>query len=1215
MQFDRAFDFTQKVLIVDPQTQQSGELVVQLESLGLTTAILPDRAQAEAAIASFLPQVVLLTIALPEEGAYHLCRSLKQNPLTASISVIFLIPTTIEFKASLRQQIFAVGGNDYLLAPWTGEELEARLKLQQPRSLQWLYDLFQEVTDAIAVFDNQYRFVFYNSQFQAEFQSIFGQSPVFQGNVIDLLASLASEQAKARQLLDRALQGEAYTVTEIFGDRHREQRIYELSFAPVFATHNPIAGVSLIARDVTERILAQQQLQNYQNQLEEQAKQRTLELETVYRELESNQRLFRTVTNAAPVLLWITNPQGDRTFVNQPWLEFTNADLDAPLGKGWLDFVHPEDRDRVLKALQNSFESYCILEIEYRLRHKDGSYHWFLDRSQPHFDSEQQFQGYIGCCVEISDRKAAEAALQESEERYRFLFNSGSDLIVVHHFDDNGIPSEFIEVNDIACQVLGYSREELLQRSPHDLVIESSDRDRAEVLRTLFEQGHCLFQRTLQTKDGRYFPVENSSHLFVFRGRTTCLTISRDISDRQLAEEKFQASEERYRLIAKNMTDLVCLHEPDGRYRYLSPSCKTLLGYKPEELLGVDPYTLLHPDDQEKVRRNAHQLNLAGTTTEITHRVRTKTGEYIWLNTATKPILDAAGRVERLLTTSRAVGDRVRAEQALRASEKRLNTIINNTSYGIVIVDNDGIILFVNTAATQIFNRSLEALIGSDLGIPAMTSEPAELEILARRDRIINVEIRIKQIEWDNESVKILSLQDITERKKTEAQLEHRAYYDILTDLPNRTLFMSQLTQALQRLHNQPSFRFAVLFLDLDRFKIVNDSLGHLAGDRLLVSLTQRLQTILRPLDTLARLGGDEFTILLEDIHSLEEVTDVARRINQALQLPLNVEGMSIVTTVSIGITLSHSGYTQPEHLLRDADLAMYRAKEKGRSRYEIFDQEMHSFAVEQLRLEHDLRLAIERGEFLAYYQPIINLHTQAIAGFEGLIRWQHPQQGLIPPDRFIPIAEETGLISVMGEWMLQHSCAQLRTWQTTFPHCEELTMSVNLSSKQLRDAELLTIIDRIITQTEIPSHTLKLELTESMLVDNVTEAIAILDQIRDRGIQLSIDDFGTGYSSLSYLHRFPVNTLKIDKSFVSRMDDRGNNREIVETILALAYQLDLDAIAEGVETQQQLQQLQTLGCQFGQGYYFAPPLSANAVAEFIHQFACGSWFSSPPTD
>jgi diguanylate cyclase (GGDEF)-like protein/PAS domain S-box-containing protein len=455
--------------------------------------------------------------------------------------------------------------------------------------------------------------------------------------------------------------------------------------------------------------------------------------------------------------------------------------------------------------------------------------------------------------------------------------------------------------------------------------------------------------------------------------------------------------------------------------------------------------------------------------------------------------------------------------------------------------------------------------------------------------------------------------EDISDRKFAQEQLLHDALHDALTGLPNRNLFMERVERALKRSDRHAEYLFAVLFLDLDRFKIVNDSLGHLVGDKLLISIARSLEKILRSSDTVARLGGDEFTILLEDIESYQDAVQIAERIRQTLCAPYQVEGHEVFSTVSIGIAMSSNGYTRPEQLLRDADLAMYRAKELGKSRYAIFDQAMHAPAVKLLKIENDLRRAIwaekpEYSEFLLYYQPLININTYELTGFEALVRWRHPYRGLLSPGEFIPIAEETGLIVDLGNIVLRQACQQMRLWQQQISPDLSLRVSVNLSGKQLRDNSILEDLDKILAETGLPGHFLTLELTESMLMDDPEAVTNILLQLRKRSVQLSIDDFGTGYSSLSYLHSFPVNTLKIDKSFVSQIQPDRNHQhlnlperaEIVRTIITLAHTLGMDVVAEGVETKSQLQQLKQLHCEKAQGYFFSKPLDVKAATDRV---------------
>ena len=448
---------------------------------------------------------------------------------------------------------------------------------------------------------------------------------------------------------------------------------------------------------------------------------------------------------------------------------------------------------------------------------------------------------------------------------------------------------------------------------------------------------------------------------------------------------------------------------------------------------------------------------------------------------------------------------------------------------------------------------------------------------------------------------------ELMERKKMEAQLRHDAFHDALTDLPNRSLFLDRLNHALKlsqrRSHsnseNLPE-QFAVLFLDLDRFKVVNDSLGHSAGDQLLKMVATRLVKCLRGGDTVARLGGDEFVMLLEEIQDINDVIDVAQRIQESLKIPMLIDGNEIFISTSIGIALNSAEYTQPDQLLRDADTAMYRAKELGRQRYEIFNPAMHTEALKKLRLENDLRRAIERQELRVHYQPIVCLKSRQILGFEALVRWQHPDQGLVSPAEFIPLAEETGLIGGIDFWVLEKACSQLRIWQDQFAVAETLTMSVNLSGRQFTKPDLISQIEQVLKKTNLSNTNLKIEVTESILIEKTSLATQILSELKERNIQICIDDFGTGYSSLSYLHRFPIHTLKIDQSFIARLNNNSEDGEIVKAIIVLGINLSLNVIAEGIETAEQLNFLEANNCHAGQGYYLFKPMEANAVTNLL---------------
>lgn len=441
---------------------------------------------------------------------------------------------------------------------------------------------------------------------------------------------------------------------------------------------------------------------------------------------------------------------------------------------------------------------------------------------------------------------------------------------------------------------------------------------------------------------------------------------------------------------------------------------------------------------------------------------------------------------------------------------------------------------------------------------------------------------------------------DITSRKQAESQLLHNTLHDVLTGLPNRALFMDRLERALKQTKRQEDYLFAVLFLDLDRFKVINDSLGHTFGDQLLIAIAGRLASAMRPSDTAARLGGDEFTILLEGIKDINDAIKVADRIQAQLRLPFIVGEQEVFTTTSIGIALSATGYDRPSDILRDADIAMYRAKGLGKARYEIFNTDMHIQAVARLQLENELRRAIEHQEFQIYYQPIVSLKSGKIIGFEALVRWQHPQRGLLCPAEFISVAEEAGLISPIDQWVLREACCQIQQWLEQNPGNPSLSISVNLCNKQFNQPNLIDQINQILHQTGLDAPLLRLEITENVLIEDGESATATLEQLKALGIQLAIDDFGTGYSSLARLHHFPINVLKLDRSFVSSMGSEEGNSEFIGTIVTLAHYLSMDVIAEGVETLEQLQKLRALNCEYGQGYFFSRPLDSEAAEALI---------------
>jgi diguanylate cyclase (GGDEF)-like protein len=443
-------------------------------------------------------------------------------------------------------------------------------------------------------------------------------------------------------------------------------------------------------------------------------------------------------------------------------------------------------------------------------------------------------------------------------------------------------------------------------------------------------------------------------------------------------------------------------------------------------------------------------------------------------------------------------------------------------------------------------------------------------------------------------------LVDITQRKRAEEQLLHSALHDSLTGLPNRASFYDRVDLALERARGRQRSPFAVLFLDLDRFKLINDGFGHAAGDRLLIEIAHRLRRAVRPGDTVARLGGDEFTVLIPDVSGQDEAVSVARRIHEALGQPFQVGDNEVYTTASTGIALSSPRYDNPDEILRDADIAMYQAKSEGRARHYVYDQTLHPRVLSQLHLENDLRRALEREEFRLLYQPIVEVATGRIVACEALLRWQHPERGLLPPGEFLSLAEETGLINPIGEWVLRSGCREALRWAAVTADDQGPAVSINLFSRQFSRAELVSFVSDLLDDLGLPAHRLQLEITESAVIDVPELAIDVMKRLRGLGVKVHLDDFGTGYSSLAYLQRFAVDVLKIDQGFIQRLSGNGGGVEIVRTIVTLARNLGMDALAEGIETREQLAIVGDLGCAFGQGFLFSKPLAPTELDDLL---------------
>ncbi|NEN88251.1 MAG: EAL domain-containing protein [Okeania sp. SIO3H1] len=739
-----------------------------------------------------------------------------------------------------------------------------------------------------------------------------------------------------------------------------------------------------------------------------------------------------------------------------------------------------------------------------------------------------------------------------------------------------------------------------------------------------------------------------------------------EIAERKRVEEHLRKSQERYALAIEAGHVGIWEWDLQTNAIYLDPILKAMLGYEDWEIRNMmdDWHQLVHPKDREQVMaaKNAH---LAGLTPkyEIEHRMQHKDGSYRWFFCCGVAIQNEKGITNRMMGTNtditqyKHVEETViasqqqlvammmlihniteckQAQQALRNHEVKFRALIENANDLILIIDVDGISRYISPSLIRVLGYIPEKTVGQgifdlihidDLSLithtfhkaienPGISQPPIEYRVKHSNGSWCFFEGVVTNLLHDPAVAGIIvNSHDITQRKLIEEQLKHDALHDPLTHLPNRTLFMDRLEQTIKYAERRQNFSFAVLFIDLDRFKVVNDSLGHSMGNQLIIAVAKQLKALVSPGDTVARLGADEFVILLEYISGISDATCIANRIHEQLTSPIILEGNEVFITASIGIALNSTTIGSAENFLRDAEIAMQSAKDIGRGCYQIFCTSMHTQLLKRLKLESNLQSALQaiknqptaQSQFVLNYQPIVSLATNNIIGFEALVRWQHPELGIISPVEFIPVAEETGLIIPLGLWVLREACRQLRQWQNEFSNSYPLKMSVNLSVKQFAQADLIEQIDQILLETQLDGSNLKLEITESALIENYEFVTEKMSQLRARNIELCIDDFGTGYSSLNYLHRFPMNTLKIDRSFVNRIgvanlvsEGSIDPTEIIRSIITLSHNLGINVVAEGVETVEQVLQLQALKCEYAQGYLFSKPLDMTKATSLI---------------
>lgn len=692
-----------------------------------------------------------------------------------------------------------------------------------------------------------------------------------------------------------------------------------------------------------------------------------------------------------------------------------------------------------------------------------------------------------------------------------------------------------------------------------------------------------------------------------------------EILARQEVMSELEVSETLYRAVVEDLPMFICRFQGDGTLTFVNNAYCEYFNSSREDLIGRSFFTLIPESDRDYVRKHYQSLNVNNPMVSYEHRVFSAAGEVRWQRWIDRAIFENDTLVE-YQSIGEDVTEQRRSQQALRESEERFRDLFDNSTNLIQIVSPDGKFFYVNQAWKSIlgytetdidgmsvwevfqpdyvevvrnaFERTLAGEVFTNLEVVFLTKN--QHQVYAEGN------INVKYIDGKVAYIRAI-FHDITERKNIEEQLYHNAYYDALTGLPNRAFLLEQITRVMAEASSDPGKNYSLFFLDVDNFKLVNDTLGHVFGDNLLVAISNRLKECLRSVDIVGRLGGDEFVVLLSRVSKLDYVYEVANRVLNELSRPFSIDGHEINIHVSIGVV--YNGLEgDAQSILRDADIAMYRAKVLGKNRIALFQDRMREDTISRVRLENDLRQAIQEGQFFLQYQPILSVGNNELRGLEALLRWQHPTRGVISPLYFIPIAEETGLIISIGEWVLREACQQMMVWQEKYPTHPPLQININISAKQLAYSNLVDFIRNVLKETGLNPACLALEITESTIMENIEIANEILTNLHSEGIQIHVDDFGTGYSSLHRLISLPIQAVKIDRSFIKEMNQVGGSSGIVRAITTMGKELHLETIAEGVENEQQLTLLQELKCDAAQGFYFSKPISADDIQEFLRQ-------------
>ncbi|MDX2005998.1 MAG: EAL domain-containing protein [Meiothermus sp.] len=900
------------------------------------------------------------------------------------------------------------------------------------------------------------------------------------------------------------------------------------------------------------------------------------------------------------------------TYLNSAWEQLTGMRPADCVGRPYVEFIHPDDRERLMEEIDRRADR-PVSSYEYRLLHATEGYRWVNSRAQLELGADGWVLRVNRVLTDITQHRQDEQALRQGEERKQQLLESLGEAVV--EADRQGL---ITYVNPAWQDMTGFSAAETVGRHYFEFVHAEDQPAVVRLIRQAREEGSAerRLEYRLVVKGGGLRWVNSQGNWLrgadgQIHGMTGVLT---DIHARREAEAALLESRERFRRLLDTTPGVVWEAEVGGGNIFISSQAETILGYTPEEWLDDPDFwqQRLHPADFETTLALNAQADHAphGFSYELEYRFMTKWGQYVWIRDLCRVVVEP-GKPRRLLGLMVDITHQKQTELELAVSEERYALAARGSNDGIWNWDLQTNRVHVSARLSAILGLpAQEATHDSAWGLFESVVHPEDLERataaaqnhLAGETPGASVDLRMRHAEgrwiWVNlRGVAHFSPGGVANRMagSLSALAERGSYYDPLTHLPGRSLFNDRLERAIAMQSRDPARQFAVLFLDLDRFKVINDSLGHHAGDLLLTEVARRLESCLRPGDTVARLGGDEFVVLLEGLHNPEEALRVAERIREALAQPFRLGANETFSGVSIGVVDSANSFGSVEDYLRSADTAMYKAKGErlGVSRY---SPQMHAQASLRLETEVSLRRALAQGELTLHYQPIIELNSGRVRGFEALVRWHHPTRGLVYPLEFIPVAEETGLIVPLGQWVLGRVCRQLTAIQERHPG---LYVSVNVAARQLQQAGFAEEVEALLAAHSLGVGWLQLEITENSVVEGSATVLENIERLRRRGVYIHLDDFGTGYSSLSYLRKLPIDALKIDRSFIAQQHHRSN-RQIVEAVVQMAKALGLAVVCEGIELQTQADWLRRLEVEYGQGYLYARPMPAERLERFL---------------